>query len=196
MGPVGGLGQHRPKSLGHVGLTHRHHRLGRRDTLPDRPRGHAGRRAGGRLLPHPQVPEPERPRRACATVRSTRSGGTHSQELDLDILVIDLGMAGVPVLDPEPVDEWLDERGVERLLAVVVEPRLVPAAERTRTSSPSRQVSPPNATARSRPWPASTTRRYGRLTVSAPPPPLISARSGRHGMDRSIIPLAVCPSHV
>ena len=123
-------------------------------------------------------------------------GKPDSQQLDLDLLFVDLGVAAVPVLDLKPVDEGLDQRGVEGLLAEIVEvglghgrrgpgPRVLPAS-----------VSPPKSDE------AGLGDGSPDDLVHAGPDGAGPVGDGHHrtiwppGMERSIMPLAVSPSHV
>ncbi len=84
----------------------------------------AGRWAGRHLFPDAQAAKTPVLGQHAGEGGRAGAGEPHAEELDLDLLLVYLGVQGVPVLDLQAVDQRSDQGRVEGVLAEFVEGRL------------------------------------------------------------------------
>ena len=133
-------------------------------------------------------------RRGARRGQSSRSAGSPTPSNSTShLLLVDLGMAAVPVLDAQPVGQCPHDRAVEHLLADGVHVRLgergVQQDLETLAPAVTAEVMQPGL-GTARPTSSSV---LAAVTLASRRP-YLSTLSG--GIDRSIIPLADSPSHV
>ena len=160
-------------------------------------RRHAGRRARRLLLPDAEVAERRVLGRAGATARSSRSAGSPTPSSS--ICTSCSSISGWRAYQSSICSRFTSGRTsdrVERLLAELVELRLGLGRPHEDLEPLAPRVAAEVARAPSAPSPARRRRRSAPRRTRAPPVAVTTDRPGRPGIERSIIPLAVSPSHV
>ena len=116
-----GLRQHRPQAGGHVLVAQRHDGARHFHACFVGFGGHPRWRARIELFPDPKIAERGIFGQQMRQRRRARPRETDTEQLDVDLLLVDLRVPPIPVLDVQPVDQRPHEGGIERFLAELVE---------------------------------------------------------------------------